>query len=76
MPRISITKTTEPGGDGTFAFSGTGTGMPAGFDITTTGGTGSYAGNPITFNPSQFGTKTVTEAVPAGWDAHEHRLCR
>ncbi len=55
------------GGDGSFDYAGTGTGVPAAFTIATTGGTGAYAGNPIAFVPSQFGTKTVTETVPAGW---------
>ena len=63
---LTISKTTE-GGDGNFDFTGTGTGVPAAFASATAADTGAYAGNPITFGPTQFGTKTVTETVPAGW---------
>jgi len=53
------------GGDGAFAFAGTGTGVPATFTISTSGaehtGSQSFAG-------LAAGTYTVAENVPAGWD--------
>ncbi|HEU4526851.1 MAG TPA: hypothetical protein VFT80_02845, partial [Actinomycetota bacterium] len=69
--QLSIHKSTV-GGNGTFDYEATGTGMPedaAGpdFQITTSGGSGSYSGNPIAFAAGSFGTKTVTETVPTGW---------
>ncbi|HWQ11726.1 MAG TPA: hypothetical protein VNL77_02940 [Roseiflexaceae bacterium] len=51
------------GGDGTFSYSGTGSGIPASFTITTAGGSGSQ-----TFSDILTGAKTVTEGVlPADW---------
>src|SRR5215204_957678 len=51
------------GGDATFNYSGTGTGIDSSFSITTTGGTGSK-----TFETNvKPGTKTVTETALAGW---------
>jgi len=53
------------GGDGAFPFTGTGTGVPATFTITTSGpehtGAQSFAG-------LSAGTYTVAETVPVGWD--------
>jgi hypothetical protein len=61
---VTITKTAG-GGDATFSYTGSGTGIPASFAITTTGGTGSRTFSNILANE----TKTITEsAPPAGWD--------
>jgi hypothetical protein len=53
------------GGDGAFPFTGTGTGVPPTFTITTSGpehtGAQSFAG-------LSAGTYTIAETVPAGWD--------
>ena len=46
-------------GNGTFAYTGTGTGIDSSFGITTSGGTGS-----ISFLEIPPGTKTVTETGP------------
>ena len=72
---LSISKTTE-GGDGTFDFTGTGTGVPAAFTIATTGGTGAYAGNPITFGPTPVRHQDGDRDRARRLDADEHRLHR
>jgi hypothetical protein len=51
------------GDDDTFSFTATPDGIPAAFDITTSGGTGSQ-----TYNDVTAGVRTVTESgPPAGW---------
>ena len=61
---VTVIKTAV-GGDATFSYTGSGTGIPASFTITTTGGTGSRTFSNILANE----TKTITEsAPPAGWD--------
>jgi hypothetical protein len=58
-----IIKKKTVGGDGTFSFSGTGTGIPSYFTITTAGGSGSR-----TFADIAPGAKSVTEnGPPSGW---------
>jgi uncharacterized repeat protein (TIGR01451 family) len=60
---VVITKTAE-GGDDTFSYTGTGSGIPSSFNITTVGGTESQ-----TFTDILTGAKTVTESgPPSGWD--------
>ena len=61
---ITVHKTAV-GGDGTFAFAATGTGVPPTFSISTSGAdhTGSQA-----FAGLTAGTYTITETVPTGWD--------
>lgn len=54
-----IINKTAVSGDDTFNFTATGTGLPANFQITTTGGSGSQ-----TFTNLAPGTYTVTEVVP------------
>ena len=55
---------TAVGGDATFAYTGTGAGVSANFNIITSGGSGSQ-----TFTNIAPGAKTVTEsAPPAGWN--------
>ena len=54
------------GGTATFDFSGTGAGLPATF-IRDTALANPTASTPFAFTAPQFGTKTVTETVPAGW---------
>jgi hypothetical protein len=52
------------GGDDTFSYTGTGTGIDASFSISTSGGTGSKTFSGI----KVFGNKSVTEsAPPTGW---------
>jgi hypothetical protein len=58
---IAITKNTV-GGDGTFGFTGTGTGISP-FSITTVGATGTQ-----TFTGLGAGAYTITENLPAGYD--------
>ena len=57
-----IINKTAVGGDDNFPFTGTGTGIPANFNIQTNAGAGSQ-----TFPNLDPGTYTVTENVPAGW---------
>ncbi len=65
-----IINKTAVGGDDTFPFTGTGTGVPANFSITTNAGTGSQ-----TFPNLDPGTYTVTENVPAGWQTPPGLTC-
>ena len=51
------------GGDATFDYLGSGSGISSTFSIATSGGTGS-----VTFSNIVAGAKTVTETVPSGWD--------
>jgi uncharacterized repeat protein (TIGR01451 family) len=52
------------GGDDTFDYTATGSGIPSSFSITTTGGTGSQS-----FTDIRTGAKTVTESQPpSGWE--------
>ena len=62
---LNVIKNTT-GGNGTFAFTGSGTGVSSSFNIATSGGTGQL-GSPFGFTSSQLGTKTVKETVPSGW---------
>ncbi len=60
---VLINKVTV-GGDGTFSYTGTGSGIDPSFDIATTGGSGSE-----TFENITPGARTVIESEPpAGWD--------
>jgi hypothetical protein len=51
------------GGNGTFQYAGTGSGVSASFGLTTVGGTASTS-----FTDILPGSKSVTETVPSGWD--------
>jgi len=58
-----VIKKTAMGGNGTFNYTGTGTGIPSSFNITTSGGTGIQ-----TFSNIAPGTYKVTESgLLAGW---------
>ena len=59
-----VIEKTAVGGDDTFDYTATGTGLPGSFQITTSGGSGSQ-----TFASLVPGSYTVTEsAPPSGWD--------
>jgi uncharacterized cupredoxin-like copper-binding protein len=61
---IVIINKTALGGNNTFGYTGTGSGISTSFTISTSGGNGSQ-----TFTNVQPGTKTVTESGPStGWD--------
>ena len=60
---LTVVKNTV-GGDGTFSFTGTGTGIPASFQITTSGNTNSYTIPNLTPGSNY----SISEQSQTGWD--------